>query len=261
MLNSLFLASLNPGPNAPLQDGCKNSSMPSANARSGVLSWKAAGFAPSQIVLGVPAYAYISRSTAASLRQKRALDPSPSVRVLNDAGGFDNGQVQFRDLIKQGALARINPLLPPGSAHVAFGNLPDSEIDLDLGPDCSGIEEGQDDGKQLTLSLSPAGDLMVTPVDVDLSPASAPPPSNVFTVASFEGAGGFSRHWDICSSTPFLRSEFAEQIITFDDPESLRLKAAWAKEAGILGVNIFDVHGDTDDWDLVDSLRKGLGII
>lgn len=102
---------------------------------------------------------------------------------------------------------------------------------------------------------------MVTPpVDADSS-VSAPPPLNVFTVPSFEGVGGFTRHWDPCSSTPFLRSQFAEQIITFDDPQSLGLKAALVKEAGILGVNIFDVHGDTEDWDLVDSIRKGLGII
>jgi len=105
---------------------------------------------------------------------------------------------------------------------------------------------------------------MVAPVVAEPSPGSlaSPPPSHdIFAAASFEGAGGFTRHWDACSSTPFLRSEFAEQIITFDDPRSLGLKAAWAKEAGILGVNIFDVHGDTDDWDLVDSLRKGLEII
>ena len=105
---------------------------------------------------------------------------------------------------------------------------------------------------------------MVVPAAIDSStgsPASLPPLPNVFTAASFSPAGGFTRHWDLCSSTPYLRSEFAEQIITFDDPQSLGLKAAWAKEAGILGVNIFDVHGDTDEWDLVDSLRNGLGII
>jgi len=103
---------------------------------------------------------------------------------------------------------------------------------------------------------------MVAPpavADVDASP---PPTPNAFAAAaSFVGAGGFTRHWDVCSSTPYLRSGFAQQIITFDDPQSLALKAAFAKEAGILGVNMFDVHGDTDDWDLVDSLRKGLGII
>ena len=180
--------------------------------------------------------------------------------MLNDAGGFDNGQVQFRDLIKQGALNRVpqSSLASPSSAGgQSFGTPPPQEIGIDVGPECSDIEDYEGDGKQLTFSLSSAGELIVTPVDVDLSA----PPTNVFTAASFEGVGGFTRHWDLCSSTPFLRSEFAEQIITFDDPQSLGLKAAWAKEAGILGVNIFDVHGDTDDWDLVDSIRNGLGII
>ena len=270
MLKLSFAASSNPGPNAPLEDGCKNSSIPSANAHSAVLAWKAAGFAPSQLVLGVPAYAYISRSTASSLRQKRALDASTNIRVLNDAGGTDNGQVQFRDLIKQGALARINRVLesssPSGTGDESLGNPPHSETDIDNDTDCADDdEEYEDDGKQLALSISSAGGLMVAPVVVGSSspgsPASSPPPLKIFTAASFQGAGGFTRHWDLCSSTPYLRSQFAEQIITFDDPQSLGLKAAWVKEAGILGVNIFDIHGDTDDWDLVDSLRKGLGVI
>jgi len=238
---------------------CKNSSIPSANAHSAVLAWKAAGFAPSQIVLGVPAYAYISRSSASSLRQKRTLDGSANVRVVNGAGGTDTGQVHFRDLITQGVLARINRA-PQSSSSATdtepLGNLPDPETDIDIDEACAGVEDYEDDEKQLTFSLSPAGELMVA-VDAP-SPV---PTTHAFTAALFDGAGGFTRHWDACSSTPFLRSEFAEQIITFDDPQSLGLKAAWAKEAGILGVNIFDVHGDTDDWDLVDSLRKGLGII
>ena len=243
---------------------CKNSSIPSANAHSAVLTWKAAGFAPSQIVLGVPAYAYISRATVSSLRQKRtgALDASANVRVVNDAGGTETGQVQFRDLIKQGVLARIDRSSSSATEAESLGNPPDPEIEIDGDMACAGVEDYEDDEKQLTLSLSPAGDLMVA-VDGS-SPAPAPSPSptpHAFTAALFDGAGGFTRHWDTCSSTPFLRSEFAEQIITFDDPQSLGLKAAWAKEAGILGVNIFDVHGDTDDWDLTDALRKGLGII
>ena len=269
VLKRPFLASSYPGPNAPLEDGCKNSSIPTANAHSAVLSWKAAGFASSQIVLGVPAYAYISRSAVPSLRQKRALDSlSTNVLVVNDAGGTDSGQIQFRDLIKQGVLTRINRVLQPSSSDIdidneSLGNLPYLEIEDDIG--CTSADDYEDDEKpQLTLSLSPAGGLMVAPVVSGSSPGSAASPSlapNDFTMAAFGGTGGFTRHWDVCSSTPFLRSEFAEQIITFDDPQSLGLKAAWAKEAGILGVNIFDVHGDTDDWDLVDALRMGLGVI
>jgi chitinase len=259
---SFLPASSNPGPNAPLEDGCRNASIPSANAHSAVSVWNAAGFASSQLVLGVPAYAYISRSAASSLRQKRAPDASAHVQVVNDAGGTDSGQLQFRDLIKQGALARLNPPSQPSSSSTDDQSLR-SEVDIE----CAGVvgDGDDDDEKQLTLSLSPAGGLMVAPaiVDIDTStPGSAPPSTaNGFASASFQGAGGFTRHWDVCSSTPFLRSELAGQIITFDDPHSLGLKAAWAREAGILGVNMFDVHGDTDDWDLVDSLRKGLGII
>ena len=238
-----------------------------------MLSWNAAGFSPSQLVLGVPAYAYISRSTASSLRQKRVLDRrSANIRVVNDAGGTDSGQVQFRDLIKQGVLTRTNRVLQSSSSgddNESLGNPPYPGVETDVDTGCIDAEdyEDEDDEKsQLTLSLSPAGGLVVAPVvlDLDSSPGSvASPPStpNVFTAASFDGAGGFTRHWDVCSSTPFLRSEFAEQIITFDDPESLGLKAAWAREAGMLGVNMFDVHGDTDDWDLIDALRMGLGIM
>jgi len=78
---------------------------------------------------------------------------------------------------------------------------------------------------------------------------------------TYLGSGGFTRKWDDCSSTPFLVSSAVNQVITYDDPESLELKAAFAKKAGIRGVNMFDVHGDTSAWELIDSVRKGLGVI
>jgi chitinase len=103
---------------------------------------------------------------------------------------------------------------------------------------------------------------------------------------TYVGAGGFVRKWDSCSSTvrnfstpsfdrangmlpfsliwpfvqPFLRSASQGQIITYDDPESLGLKGQFARKAGIKGVNMFDAHGDTASWELVDAVRKGLGL-
>lgn len=77
---------------------------------------------------------------------------------------------------------------------------------------------------------------------------------------TYVGCGGFTRGWDACSSTPFLRSDRETQIVTYDDPQSLFLKSAFAKQHGLLGVNLFDVHGDTDKWELVDILRQGLGL-
>ena len=76
----------------------------------------------------------------------------------------------------------------------------------------------------------------------------------------YVGCGGFTREWDVCSSTPFLHSEAWSQVITYDDVESLHLKATYARQRGLLGVNIFDLHGDTNQWELVDSLRQGLGL-
>ncbi|EJD53756.1 glycoside hydrolase [Auricularia subglabra TFB-10046 SS5] len=212
-------SSANPGPNAPLSDGCRNSSQPFANAQAAVTSWTKSGFPAAQIVLGIPSYAYISQSTATHLSGRRrrhepsqaAFDAQPDVtrgmmelaaqndaaapsaevaplKIVNEDGGSNGGQVQFRGLIEQGAL-KVTP-----------------------------------DGR-------------------------------------YVGTRGFKRVWDECSSTPFLRSEKAQQVITYDDPQSINLKAAFALEAGLLGVNMFDAHGDTATWALIDAARSGLGFV
>ncbi|KDQ20734.1 glycoside hydrolase family 18 protein [Botryobasidium botryosum FD-172 SS1] len=76
----------------------------------------------------------------------------------------------------------------------------------------------------------------------------------------FVGSHGFQRNWDACSQTPWLRSDAHSQVITYDDPESLRLKGEFVRNSGILGANLFDAHGDTPEWDLVDAVRAGLGL-
>lgn len=76
----------------------------------------------------------------------------------------------------------------------------------------------------------------------------------------FLGTGGFTRLWDTCSSTPFLRSAASGQVITYDDPDSLSLKAQFALQSGLKGINVWDMHGDTSSWVLMDALRAGLGL-
>ena len=188
-------ASSNPGPNAPLDDACKNSTQPAANAAAAINAWTAAGIPPRQLVLGVPSYGYVSRSNATRLRQRDQNMPSPPpppptppyVGVLTEEGG-DSGPVQFRELVGQGVLCK-DPNRPGG----------------------------------------------------------------------YLGCGGFTREWDACSSTPFLHSEVAGQVIAYDDEQSLGLKTSLVEERKLLGVNMFDLHGDTDQWELVNSVRRGLG--
>jgi chitinase len=117
------IASDNPGPNAPLSDACGTSTQPLANAYASVASWTAAGMPADQITLGIPAYGYLQKSWASSLRTRDYIPPSADqianftataqlqkrqsglVTVKNGGGGDDNGQIGFADLIKQGALA------------------------------------------------------------------------------------------------------------------------------------------------------------
>jgi chitinase len=181
-------ASSNPGPNSPLSDACRNSTQPTANAEAAIKAWTAAGVPPSKLVLGAPSYGYISTSTATHLRQRDQNASPPNVHALTNEGA-NEGQVQFRELVRQGVLCRDPTAL-----------------------------------------------------------------------GGYVGGGGFTREWDACSSTPFLRSEATGQIITYDDAQSLELKSAYAKQSELLGINIFDVHGDTNEWELLASIQRGLGL-
>ncbi|WVF72941.1 hypothetical protein IAT40_007759 [Kwoniella sp. CBS 6097] len=197
-------SSSTPGPNAPLSDGCGNSTQPLANAYAAVSSWTGAGMPASKITLGVPAYGYLQKSTASSLKQRRSSFPVPPHKLLanstshqarqsyatiyNDNGGSSDGQVMFESLISQGALTWEN--------------------------------------------------------------------------GGYVGASGFTRHWDSCSSTPWLKSEQSGQIITYDDPQSMNLKGQFAAQVGLRGCNIFSLDGDWtgSSWPLTDSVRSGLGL-
>ncbi|KAI0774197.1 glycoside hydrolase [Fomes fomentarius] len=240
-------SSSRPGPNAPLSNACNNSTQSNANALSALQLWTAAGFAPRQLVLGVPSYGYISRSSEKLLQSRASRSGRPrtrkrksrnrrgrraplldwaeavtgflpgAIRVKNDDGGTDSGQVQFRELVSQGV---IQPYVSAGAAPYAerFSALSSAAL----------LRAGIENGERRRL---------------------------------FAGDGGFVRMWDGCSSTPYLRSEGAGQIVTYDDPVSLEMKAQLVRQAGMRGVNLFDVHGDTDGWDLTEALRRGLGFV
>lgn len=186
-------ASSHPGPNAPLYDACGNSTQPEASALGAYNAWTKANFPASQLVLGLPSYGYLSSSSESRLRtrsrSKSKVDSKTkqkkSLKVVNDDGDSE-GQIQFRELVKQGALLYSN-------------------------------ETGQ-----------------------------------------YEASSGFEGLWDACSSTPYLRSSSSHQVITYDNPFSLGMKAAFAKKVGMLGINLFDVHGDTEEWILLDAIRVAL---
>lgn len=178
------------------------------------------------MTLGVPSYGYISKSSASHLRQRQLPD--------NDVTG-GQGPTDPSPTPDDSTAPTDDPSFPSNSTLSQ-----DAKKNVRLMG-----EDGQDSGSIQFNDLVKQGALCV-------APGSSP--------KSYVGCGGFVRDWDACSSTPFLRSASQNQVVAYDDMQSLGLKAQLVKEKGLLGVNMFDVHGDTDAWDLVDSLRSALGV-
>ncbi|TFK75793.1 glycoside hydrolase [Pluteus cervinus] len=105
MAYDVFAPSSHPGPNAPLYDGCGNSSQRLASAAGGYSSWTSAGFPPGQLMLALAPYGTLSNSEDDSL-QTRADDANPDngYKVLPDS----NNQIYFRTLLSSGALTKTD---------------------------------------------------------------------------------------------------------------------------------------------------------
>ncbi|ORY88714.1 glycosyl hydrolases family 18-domain-containing protein [Leucosporidium creatinivorum] len=71
------------------------------------------------------------------------------------------------------------------------------------------------------------------------------------------GAGGFTRYWDECLSTPFLFNSESKVLISYDDSESVKIKSEFAKEKGLAGVMVFDTQGYTEG--VYSAMREALG--
>jgi chitinase len=59
---------------------------------------------------------------------------------------------------------------------------------------------------------------------------------------------------------PWLRSKLTQQVVTYDDPESLWMKGNLARHYGLLGVSLFSIDGDDEEGVLVASVRHGMGL-
>ncbi|OCH92911.1 glycoside hydrolase [Obba rivulosa] len=252
-------SSSSPGPNAPLADSCHNSTQKTNSAEAALLAWTSAGFPAAQLVLGVPSYGYISKSSATSLRTRAR----------------DSHWHGYRTRYRHRRQHRLRPRHTLGAwagSVLAATSLPDdSRIRTDNAPFAGLVvkdEDGHTTSGQIQFrELVQQGALeYVSEAEAVRANTTGGAPTRLELAngqeirSLYAGWSGFERMWDACSSTPFLRSPSVQQVVSYDDPLSLGLKAAFVKEAGLLGVNIFDVTGDTDQWDLVDALRKGLGL-
>lgn len=62
--------------------------------------------------------------------------------------------------------------------------------------------------------------------------------------AEVVGRDGFARRWDATTQAPFLWNAERRIFISYDDPESLRLKAAYVRAKGLGGLMFWQYHED-----------------
>lgn len=64
----------------------------------------------------------------------------------------------------------------------------------------------------------------------------------------------YGRHWDEESKAPFIFNKQDSTFISYDDPESLALKANFVKEHKLGGIMFWQLSHDTQDDELVNSI-------
>jgi chitinase len=71
------------------------------------------------------------------------------------------------------------------------------------------------------------------------------------------GRGGFVRIWDSQAQAPYLWNKDTRTFISYEDPESLRLKSAYIREKGLGGAMFWEYYGDKTGV-LLDTLFTAL---
>jgi chitinase len=70
--------------------------------------------------------------------------------------------------------------------------------------------------------------------------------------------GKYERHWQDEAKVPWLFDAKSGLMISYDDPQSIKLKAAYAREHKLGGVMIWELSGDDGQGTLMAAARDGL---
>jgi chitinase len=77
-------------------------------------------------------------------------------------------------------------------------------------------------------------------------------------VTNYIGNTGWVRYWNETAKSPYLWNASAGTFITYDDVQSIRAKASWAKAQGLGGVMFWDLSGDTSSGELLAAVNEGM---
>jgi chitinase len=79
-----------------------------------------------------------------------------------------------------------------------------------------------------------------------------------YTNGVYAGAGGYQRYWNATAQVPYLYSATAKRFITYDDSESMRVKANYANQLGLGGLMFWELSEDVTSGttSLLDSIYE-----
>ncbi|WP_199097069.1 glycoside hydrolase family 18 protein [Dyella sp. ASV21] len=77
-------------------------------------------------------------------------------------------------------------------------------------------------------------------------------------LADYIDKNGYQRHWDAQAQAPYLWNPATRTFVTYEDPESLRAKAAFVEAKGLGGVMYWEHSLDRNEA-LLDVLDQALG--
>ncbi|KAH8096611.1 glycoside hydrolase family 18 protein [Cristinia sonorae] len=230
-------ASSNPGPNAPLGNLCGTSRQPQASAQAALAQWTAAGFPASKLLLGLPLYGYVSKSTARTLTGI-ALPPA----------GFDLAAYKERVMN-----------LPVRNPNFACALPVKGDEELGEPVFLDGNHERVKEAKKVPeVEAKAAGDLssyfgQQIAFNQIVALGALKKSGSVYVEAN-----GFTQAWDDCSDTPFLFNTSRQTVVTYDDTYSLGDKAAFARQNGMAGCFTWSLDQD-DGYALQNVIRSNLG--
>ncbi|GAA98201.1 glycoside hydrolase family 18 protein [Mixia osmundae IAM 14324] len=288
----VWSSSSTPGPNAPFSDGCGNSLQPTANEVAAIDQWLGAGFPATHIIMGLPIYGYVSKSSATKLLDKRsrprlasAAQPIPVVeedafeeeeapvpirRRLTRRQQFEIGSAEGqarrahakRQATSTPTVEYAASATTSGTAATATNTIvicPDNHSGWGCGPKPVNVPTH---ASNITVKAGNAGDLSAwMGSQIEFNQIVEAQALVQLANGTFVGKSGYDRYWDSCSSTPFLVNKIRNTVVTYDDQQSLAIKAAYAAERKIGGIGCWDIGGDTysKGYAMMSAINTALG--
>ncbi|KAF7315066.1 Glycoside hydrolase family 18 protein [Mycena indigotica] len=241
--------SASPGPNAPLGDACGRSSQPQYTAKAAFNQWTAAKCPASKLLLGLPLYGYVFRSTKTTLSSFVELDVEdppteipPGIEPTQDSAPVGPIRGGNRRIIVPDD-PETEPEVPDETPLTETPHPLDPEVEPTTGEtDAQAVANlSKWWGQAIPFNSLLASGALIKKQD-----------------GSYGAGSGYTLSQDQCSTTPFLYNTARATVVSFDDTHSLADKAAFVKSKGMGGVFTWSLDQD-DGVTLQNAIRKALG--